>query len=90
LAIQSIIYNTSSIKPRQPLRTEELGKGYMTSADTLHIDGLVHHEATSQAARWMKETGKTVVMDGSKTNGTVGEQHCRLIPHVDGLIAGEG
>ena len=77
-------------QPRQPIRIEELDKGYITSADTLHIDGLLHHEATVQAARWMKEAGKTVVMDGSRTTGQVGEKHRQLIPYVDVLITGEG
>jgi ribokinase len=67
-----------------------LDKTYITSADYLHIDGLLHHEATMQAVRWMKEADKTVVMDGSKTNGPVREAHQAFIPYVDVLITGEG
>jgi sulfofructose kinase len=76
--------------PRQPIRPEELDKAYFTSADYLHIDGLLHHEATLQAVQWMQEAGKTVVMDGSRTNGPVHEGHRQLIPYVDVLITGEG
>jgi sulfofructose kinase len=75
---------------REPLRVEELDRAYITAADYLHVDGLLHHEATLQAVRWMKEAGKTVVMDGSRTSGTVGEAHRALIPYVDVLITGEG
>ncbi|MBN1583937.1 MAG: carbohydrate kinase family protein [Anaerolineae bacterium] len=74
---------------RQQLRPEELEQAYITSADYLHIDGF-HHQAALQAAKWMKEAGKTVVMDGSKTNRPVSEQHRELVPYVDVLITGEG
>ena len=75
---------------RQPIRPEELDKGYITSAEYLHIDGLLHHEATLQAVQWMKEAGGTVVMDGSRTNGPIHEGHRELVPYVDVLITGEG
>ena len=73
----------------QPLRPAELDRAYLTAADTLHIDGF-YHQAALQAARWMKEAGKTVVMDGSKTRGPVSQEHRQLIPYVDVLITGEG
>jgi sulfofructose kinase len=75
---------------RHPLRVDDLDQAYITSADYLHIDGLLHHEATLQAVRWMQEAGKTVTMDGSKTRGPVRDQHRQLIPYVDVLITGEG
>jgi sugar/nucleoside kinase (ribokinase family) len=75
---------------RQPIRPEELDKAYITSADYLHVDGLLHHQATLQAARWMREAGKTVVMDGSRTDGPIRESHRELVPYVDVLITGEG
>jgi sulfofructose kinase len=75
---------------RQPIQVEELDKAYLVAADYLHVDGLLHYEATLQAAQWMKEAGKTVVMDGSKTSGPVREGHRRLVPYVDVLITGEG
>lgn len=75
---------------RQPLRPEELDREYITGADYLHIDGILHYEAMLCAVKWMKEAGKTVMMDGSKTNRPVGEAHRALIPFVDVLITGEG
>ncbi|MBL7201704.1 MAG: hypothetical protein ISS56_16310 [Anaerolineae bacterium] len=75
---------------REPLRSEELDEEYITSADYLHIDGLLHHEATLQAVKWMHDAGKTVVMDGSKTDRPVSERHRQIIPYVDVLITGEG
>jgi len=76
--------------PRRPIHPEELDKAYITSADYLHIDGLLHQEATLQAVRWMQEAGKTVVMDGSRTNGPIRQEHQDLVPYVDVLITGEG
>jgi sugar/nucleoside kinase (ribokinase family) len=75
---------------QRPLGVEELDRAHIISADYLHIDGLVHHQATLQAVRWMKTAGKTVTMDGSQTDGPVSEEHRQLIPHVDVLIVGEG
>lgn len=74
---------------RQPLSAAEIDRDYITSAPYLHLDGS-HYEAALQAARWMKEAGKTVVMDGSKTDRPVGEGHRRLIEYVDVLITGTG
>ncbi len=75
---------------RQPLRPAELDRDYLVGADILHVDGLMHHEAALQAARWMQAAGKTVTMDGSKTDGVVGERHRAVIRYVDVLITGEG
>ena len=74
---------------RQPLRAEELDRDYITSASYLHIDGF-NHEAALQAAKWMREAGKTVVMDGSKTSRPVGEHQRALVPYLDVLITGAG
>lgn len=71
------------------LHAEELDKDYITSADFLHLDGF-HYEASLQAAKWMKEAGKTVVMDGSKTSGRVSERTRKLVEYVDVLITGSG
>ena len=76
--------------PRQPIQVNELDREYITAADYLHIDGLIHHEATLQAVQWMKDAGKTVVMDGSKTTRPIHDGHRKLIPYVDVLITGEG
>jgi sulfofructose kinase len=74
---------------RHPLRAEQVDRDYITSADYLHLDGF-HFEAALQAARWMREAGKMVVMDGSKTNRPVSDHHRTLVEHVDVLITGEG
>jgi ribokinase len=74
---------------RQQLRVDELDRDYITAADYLHIDGF-HFEAALQAAEWMHEAGKTVVMDGSKTSGPVRDHLRRLVEHVDVLITGAG
>jgi sulfofructose kinase len=74
---------------RQPLRAEELDRDYITAAPYLHIDGF-NHEAALQAAKWMREAGKTVVMDGSKTDRPVGEHQRSLVSYVDVLITGAG
>lgn len=75
--------------PASPLRVEELDRAYITSARYLHLDGF-HAEASLQAAKWMKEAGGTVVMDGSTTKGPVAEHLRALVPYVDVLITGSG
>ena len=75
---------------REPIQLQELDRAYITGADYLHIDGILHHEAMLHAVKWMKAAGKTVTMDGSKTDRVVGEEHRALIPYVDVLITGEG
>jgi sulfofructose kinase len=74
---------------RQQLRPSELDRSYITSAEYLHLDGF-HHQAAMQAAKWMKQAGKTVVMDGSQTSGPVHEPLRKLVPYVDVLITGSG
>ncbi|MBD3184953.1 hypothetical protein GF312_21905 [Candidatus Poribacteria bacterium] len=74
---------------RKPLHVDELDKDYIISADYLHLEGF-HYDAALQAAKWMKEAGKTVTYDGSKTSGSVGENTRRLIEYVDVLITGKG
>ena len=74
---------------RAPLRAEELDQDYITSADYLHLDGF-HAPAALQAARWMRQAGKTVVLDGHKTRGPVSPHLRALIAYVDVLIAGSG
>jgi len=74
---------------RSPLLIEELDKEYITSADFLHLDGF-HYEACLQAAKWMKEANKIVVIDCSKTNRAVDDRTRRLVENVDVLISGSG
>jgi sulfofructose kinase len=83
------VFSGMGLGQRQPLRAADLDREYIVSADYLHLDGF-HHEAALQAAKWMREAGKTVVMDGSKTTGPVRDTHRELIRYVDVLITGEG
>jgi sulfofructose kinase len=78
-------------RPRQNLlRPDELDRDYILSAEYLHLEGM-HPEAALQAARWMREAGKDVVLDGSKTREPdVRPQLRELIPYVTILICGEG
>ncbi len=72
------------------LTAEELDKEYVLSADYLHLDGF-HHDAAIQAARWMRDAGKTVVYDGHKTDAdSVSPQAAETLALVDVLICGEG
>ncbi len=71
------------------LYPDELDRAYVTAADYLHLDGF-HAEAAMQAARWMHAAGKTVVLDGHKTTGTVSDHIRALVEHVDILIGGSG
>ena len=68
---------------------QDLDREYITRAQYLHVDGK-HHAAALQAAKWMHEAGKTVVMDGSKTDGPVSDRLGTLVEHVDVLITGTG
>jgi len=73
-----------------PLRAEDLDRGYITQADYLHLDGS-HPEAALQAARWMREAGKPVMLDGSKTDAReLPPRMVELVEHVDILVAGSG
>ena len=73
-----------------PLQPSELDRDYILAADYLHLDGM-NYEAGMQAARWMKEAGKTVIYDGHKTSADSVPQQVRdAIELVDVLICGEG
>ena len=58
------VFATSGTIRAKPVRVEELDRGYITAAEYLHLDGF-HFDAALQAARWMKEAGKTVAIDAS-------------------------
>ena len=74
---------------RSPLAIDELDREYITGAEFLHLDG--HHgDAALQAARWMHEAGKRVMLDGSATRGPVRPQMLALVAEADILICGEG
>jgi sulfofructose kinase len=71
------------------LKPEELDREYITSAPFLHLDGF-HLEAAFQAARWMREAGKTVVLDAGKTRWEVSQGMASLVDLTDILICGSG
>jgi sulfofructose kinase len=79
----------SGISHAQPLRVDELDRAYITSADILHLDGY-HPEAALQAARWMHDAGKKIMVDGSSTHGPVSEPMKKLVGLADVLICGTG
>ena len=71
------------------LRPEELDREYITSAEYLHLDGF-HQEAAIQAARWMHEAGKKVMLDAGKSDGSVSDGMRELVKLTDVLICGSG
>jgi sugar/nucleoside kinase (ribokinase family) len=69
---RTIFWSESNISP---LRASEIDRDFVTSGRILHLDGL-QMEAGIIAARWARESGMTVVLDGD------------TIRHgIDGLIA---
>ena len=74
---------------KEPLRPDELDRDYIVAADCLHLDGC-HLAAAAAAARWMREAGKTVVLDAGATRGNVGLEMRALVEDVDVLICGSG
>jgi len=74
---------------RQSLKVEDLSREYVTSADFLHLDGM-HAAAALQAAIWMREAGKRVMLDGSATRGPVSDGLRALVGLADVVIAGAG
>ena len=73
----------------RPLTAEELDRAYMESAPILHLDGS-HSEAALAAARWMKQSGGTVVLDAAATSHKVLEPARALVAETDVLICGSG
>ncbi len=71
------------------LSPDELDRDYLTAAQVLHLDGR-HAEAALEAARWMRDAGKTVVLDGSATRGPVPASMQALVRASDILICGQG
>ena len=83
------VFSHSDRLDAEALKPEELDYGYVTGADYLLLDGS-HPEAALQAAVWMREAGKQVMLDGSKTDKPMDEATRRLIPYVDVLVCGAG
>jgi sulfofructose kinase len=68
----------------------ELDRDYITAARYLHLDG-IECGAALQAARWMREAGKRVCLDASRTDGRpLTPEMVELVKHVDVLICGSG
>lgn len=57
---RTILWSQSDVSP---LRESEIHRDFITSAKILHLDGL-QMEAALVSARWCKESGVTVVLDG--------------------------
>lgn len=74
---------------RRILRIDDLDREYITSAEYLHLDGF-HYDSALQSAKWMRQAGKKVVLDGHKVSGQVGSHTRALVEYVDVLISGSG
>jgi len=71
------------------VQPEEIDRDYLTSASYLHLDG-THKKAALQAARWMHEAGKSVVLDAASTDHPVPEWMRTIVAETDVLICGSG
>jgi len=71
------------------VQPEELDRDYLTSASYLHLDG-AHTKASLQAARWMHEAGKSVVLDAASTKREIPDWMRELVVETDVLICGSG
>ena len=74
----------------KPIQPEELDHDYVTSGQYLHLDGIHHSEAALQAARWIHEAGKTVVLDAATTHKPIPEPMQAIVAETDVLICGSG
>ena len=82
------IFSGVNRENRYQLKVEDLDRDYITSAEYLHLDGY-HADVALEAAKWMREAGKKVVLDGHKTNNV--RPHLRaLLEYADILISGAG
>jgi ribokinase len=66
---RTIFWSESDVSP---LRADEMDREFVTSAQILHLDGL-QIEAGLAAARWAKEAGMTVVLDGDTIRHRIDE-----------------
>jgi len=73
----------------QPVKPDELDREYLISAQYLHLD-CWHGEAALQAACWMHEAGKTVVLDAETTDEPIPDPVKALVTETDVLICGSG
>lgn len=78
---RTIFWSESDVSP---LRASEMDREFITSARILHLDAL-QMEASLTAARWAKEAGMTVVLDGDTMRPGIDE----LVRLTDVLIASQ-
>jgi sulfofructose kinase len=76
---RTILWSQSDVSP---LRESEIDQDFVTSARMLHLDGL-QMEAALASARWGRESGMTVVLDGDTLRDGIEE----LVKLTDVLIA---
>jgi len=74
---------------RRQIDPLELDRSYILQADYLHIDGF-HPLASLQAARWMGEAGKQVMLDVNAHHGPPSAEIITLIQHVHFLVCSSG
>lgn len=79
------VYASTDSVSSNLLKVDELDRDYITSAEYLHLDGF-HHAAAVQAAYWMHEAGKKVMLDAGKATGKVNNAMRELIALTDVLI----
>jgi len=84
------IFNTSKDFYKYPVWVDEIDPSFITQASYLLLDG--HYmEASKQAALWMREAGKKVMLDGGKTKSKkLDKQKAALVELTDILICGSG
>lgn len=83
------IFSGGGSSHNRVLEAADLDRAYVTSARCLHLDGY-HAPAARQAALWMRELGKPVMLDGSATSGPVSTEMRQLVELSDILICGSG
>lgn len=69
------------------LKVDELDYDYITAARYLHLDGS-HPAAAVQAAYWMRDAGKQVMLDAGKSTARINDAMRELVRLTDILICG--
>jgi ribokinase len=73
-----------------PLQVAELDRAYIQSGKYLHLDGF-YPAAAQQAARWARDAGVRVCLDGTKTGGgPLSDEWLELVGQTDILICASG
>jgi ribokinase len=74
---------------RKVIEPGELEREYILQADYLLLDGF-HPEASLQAAEWMREAGKQVMLDANVHHGPPDAATFSLVQRTDYLICSSG